>query len=144
LALSVPRTLTSQPSLAIPLQFAKPAAQEPAAMVHAPAVQVCITTFGSAQARPQPPQCEALVSVFTSQPLLATPSQLPAPELQVTTVHAPAAQPVVLVPASAHTTPHPPQWAGSMVVFAQNVDGAVPQVARPPPQVVPHTPPEHT
>jgi hypothetical protein len=64
--------------------------------------------------------------------------------LQRTTVHAPAVQPVRAVPASAHDVVQLPQRAGSTLVLAQKVDGGIPQVVSPPPQVAPHAPPEHT
>ena len=64
--------------------------------------------------------------------------------MQRTTVHAPPAQPLAATLARAHTAPHAPQWAGSLAVLAQKVDGAVPQVRRGAAQVVPQTPAEHT
>jgi hypothetical protein len=59
------------------------------------------------------------VRVLASQPLLATPSQSPAPALQRTTAHAPAAHAPADTPGSAHTVPHPPQLLGLLAVFAQ-------------------------
>ena len=64
--------------------------------------------------------------------------------MQRTTVHAPPAQPLAATLARAHTAPHAPQWAGSLAVLAQKVDGAAPQVRRGAAQVVPQTPAEHT
>ena len=58
-------------------------------------------------------------------------------------MHAPAAQPLVAF-VSAHTRPQPPQFDGSIAVFAQAFMGAAPQVTRGAAQVAPHTPAEHS
>ena len=78
------RTSTSQPLLARPSQSAKPTLH---VNPHAPAVQNTAAFARAAQVRPQPPQCSVLVFVFTSQPLVSTPSQSPVPA-----THAPIAQ----------------------------------------------------
>ena len=100
--------------------------------------------WGSAHERPHAPQCAVLDCVLVSQPSAASPLQSPAPALQRTTVQAPAVQPVTAVPGSAHDVVQLPQRAGSTSVLAQKVDGDIPQVVSPPPQVAPHAPPEHT
>ena len=65
--------LTSQPSVALALQSAKPAAQ---AMPHEPAAQVAVALV-ALHALPQRPQFATLVARAVSQPLEATPSQSP-------------------------------------------------------------------
>jgi hypothetical protein len=119
LALSVPRRLVSQPSLATALQLAKPGAHPPAAIAHAPATQLCVATWASAQARPQPPQCDTSLVVSVSQPLGAAPSQSPALVTQRSTAQVPAVHAFDAAPGSAHTAPHPPQLLGLFAVFAQ-------------------------
>ena len=73
LALSV-RVSTSQPFTGSRSQSAKPVAQ--AITAQAPAAQVAVA-LGSAHARPQAPQLDALVVRLVSQPLAAAPSQSP-------------------------------------------------------------------
>ena len=140
------RVSTSQPSDATPLQFAKPAAHAPAAMVHAPATHACDVTCGRAHAAPHAPQLAALVPRFVSQPLLATPSQSPSPVAQRDTAQDPPAHAATEVPGSEHVRPQVPQFDGSLPVFAQ-YPGVAPtagHVVRLLAQVVPHTPAEHT
>jgi len=139
LALSV-RVLTSQPSAALALQSAKPAAQ--AAMAHTPEEQVAVA-LGRAQARPQAPQLVALVWVLVSQPLEAEPSQSAKPTAQRTTVQVLAEQPLAATLGRAHTVPHAPQLAGSTVVLAQKAEAPL-QVRRGAAQLVPQRPPEQT
>jgi hypothetical protein len=79
--------LTSQPLAAIPSQSAKPALQ---VNPQAPAAQVAVALAGAEHALPQRPQCVVLARVSTSQPLVAMPSQLSKPALQVSP-HVPAA-----------------------------------------------------
>ena len=140
LALSV-RVSTSQPLAGSRSQSAKPAAH--AATPQLPPAHVALA-WGSAHARPHAPQLASLVCRLVSQPSLAVPLQSPAPALQRTTVHAPAAQPLAATPASAQTVSHPPQFVGSIAALAQNAPGAVPQVESGAAQVAPHAPPEHT
>ena len=132
---------TSQPLAGLRSQSRKPVAQ--AATAHAPAAHVEVA-LGSAQARPQTPQCAGLVWVLVSQPLVATPSQSPKLTAQRTTVQALAAQPLAATLARAQMVPQALQLAGSTVVLAQNVAGVVPQVRSGAAQVAPQTPPEHT
>jgi hypothetical protein len=63
------RVLTSQPLSALPSQSANPSAQR--ATVQRPAVHIPVALAG-AQARPQPPQCWALVRWSTSQPSVSS------------------------------------------------------------------------
>jgi hypothetical protein len=140
------RVSTSQPSAAAPLQLAKPVAQAPAGITHAPFTHDCVVTLGSAQAAPHAPQLAAPVTRLASQPSGAAPLQSPLPAAQRSTVHAPAAQPATATEGSAQPAPQAPQFAGSTAVLAQ-YEGAAPtagQVASGAAQVVPHAPPEHT
>ena len=63
---SAPRTLSSQPSAALPLQSAKPLAQAPT--THAPAAQALTVTFASAHAASHAPQCRGSVMGDTQPP----------------------------------------------------------------------------
>ncbi|MBI5518035.1 MAG: hypothetical protein HY909_29965 [Deltaproteobacteria bacterium] len=114
LPLSVRRS-ASQPSPAAPSQSAKPAAQ--VATAQEPAAQVA-TALARVHARPQLPQCAAVVVRSVSQPLAAVPSQSPYPEAQDCTTHSPAAQPLV-ARSSAQAIPHIPQLDASDAVLAQ-------------------------
>jgi hypothetical protein len=76
----------SQPLLALLSQLAKFVAHAPSAQV--PLAQVA-AALAKKQGRPQPPQCVVLVVVLVSQPLTASPSQLPKPVLQVPRRHTP-------------------------------------------------------
>jgi len=69
---SVPRSV-SQPFATLPSQFANPALQ---VIVHVPLVQPGVPWF-ELQAFPQEPQLATLVLVLISQPVSASPSQLP-------------------------------------------------------------------
>ncbi len=93
----------SQPFALIPSQLPHPALQ---VMPHVLREQVGVPLV-ALQARPQPPQCSGLVVVFTSQPLLARPSQLPKPAAQEM-VQAPSEQPGVPF-AELHAWLQPPQ-----------------------------------
>jgi hypothetical protein len=135
------RVSTSQPLVGLRSQSAKPVAH--AATAQEPPAQVALAC-GSAQARPHDPQFASLVWRLISQPSAAVALQSPAPALQRTTAHAPAAQPLAATPGSAHAVAHPPQWSGSLAVLAQKApDGAV-QVASGAAQVAPHAPAEQT
>lgn len=57
---------------------------------------------------PHVPQCERLVAVLTSQPLVLMPSQLPQPVLHPTSVQVPSPQDSVAL-ARSQTAPHVPQ-----------------------------------
>jgi hypothetical protein len=116
--------LTSQPLLALPSQFAKPALQ--LAIPHAPIAHAPVALAG-AHAIPHPPQCASDVCVLVSQPLLALPSQLPKPALQLAIPHAPIAHaPVAL--AGAHAVPHIPQLLVSVCRSTQVIIAPAPQM----------------
>ncbi len=96
---------TSQPSAAVPLQFAKPALQLEMPQVLAEQLAVA---FGTEHTMLQPPQFVALLVVFVSQPLLRLPSQLPRPVLHVMPQR-PAVQ-VAVPPVLVHARPQTPQF----------------------------------
>lgn len=108
-------------------------------MLHALAAQVAVAC-GRTHARPHAPQLLNVLVVFVSQPLLASPSQSPNPVAQRTTVHAPPAQPALVVLASAQRWPHIPQFAGSMAVFAQYATDPAMHVVTVDAHVVAHAP----
>ena len=81
----------SQPLAATPSQFPKPALH--VRMPHVPDEHVSVA-FRSEQTVPQLPQFAVLLCVFVSQPLVASPSQLPQPGTHVG-AQAPAAHTVV-------------------------------------------------
>jgi len=114
--------LTSQPSATVPLQFAKPGLQ--AATVQPPAEQPAVP-FATTHALPQAPQLEGDVLVFTSQPSLASPLQLPKPGLQPATVHAPPAHPATPLGIE-QTPPQIPQLVGEVLVFVSHPSAARP------------------
>jgi hypothetical protein len=78
-AVLVPR-LTSQPSVAVVLQSAKPMLH---ANAQAPSVQELVALARAGQAEPHAPQCSTLVRVLTSQPLVAFMSQSPKGAMQL-------------------------------------------------------------
>jgi hypothetical protein len=98
----------SQPSSA-PLdgktQLPKPAVQLD---VQTALLQVGVTTFAPEHARLQAPQWFALSLRFSSQPVLAMPSQSSKPVLHAATMHWPALQLGVAF-ASTHGSLHAPQ-----------------------------------
>ena len=95
------------------------------------------------QALPQRPQCAALVAKLASQPLLATPSQLPKPAAQLDTAQAPAVQTGVAL-ARLHARPQPPQWARVVPVFTSQPLAALrSQLPKPAEQVMPQVPALH-
>jgi hypothetical protein len=112
---------TSQPSAGLPLQSAKPglhAAMPQPPELHAP------TAFAGLHARPQPPQFAADVDTLVSQPSVALLLQSAKPALhampQMPPLH--AGEP----PAELHTTPQPPQFAGSLNAFTSQPSAAAP------------------
>jgi hypothetical protein len=110
----------SQPSETSALQLEKPDKQ---VMPQAPAVQLAVPWF-VLHAVVQLEQWVESVLRLTSQPLLASPSQLPKPDVQVMP-HTPAAH--VEVPFDElHTFPHALQFAGLVLRFASQ-----PLVTRP-------------
>jgi hypothetical protein len=108
---------TSQPLAAIPSQLAKPIAQ--LATAHTPATHEGVA-LASAHARPQPPQCATVVSVFTSQPLIGLASQFPKPALHAPSAHAPAEHTALALERAGHGCPHPPQCAADVCVFTSH------------------------
>ncbi len=133
--------LASHPSTAEWLQSAKPGLH--AVMPQAPTEQAD-EALARVHARPQAPQLVALTLRLVSHPSAATPLQSPKPDAQVMTVQALALHPSVLTLAKVQAWPQVPQLAGSIAVFAQNCDGAVPQVESGGAQVVVHAPREHS
>ena len=73
---SAARTLTSQPSPAVPLQSAKPALHPP--MAQRPLTQALTLALARAHTVPQPPQFRGSVAVFTQSPEHAV---APAPQV---------------------------------------------------------------
>ncbi len=128
---SGPRMLTQSPKPVLQLKPQTPEAQ----------VRVAFARAGQGA---QLPQWSTFELKLASQPLRAMPSQLPKFAEHPTGTHPPLAQPLVVVLARLHVVPQAPQLAGSMLVLAQKVAGAVPQVVSPPPQVVPQTLAEQT
>ena len=133
--------LTSQPSMATPLQSRKPALQVVTA--HAPAVHVD-AAFARTHARPHAPQFALSVCRLASQPDVASRSQSAKFAAQLATAHAPATQDVTAVCARAQFRPHAPQFDGSFWVLAQYAADTPVHAARGAAQVVPQVPPEQT
>jgi hypothetical protein len=134
----------SQPLLGLVSQLAKFSAHAPSAQV--PLAQVA-AALAKKQGRPQPPQWVVLVVVLVSQPLTASPSQLPKPVLHVFSRHTPpvhATEPLARVQA----WPQPPQLARLVEVSTSQPSPALPlQSARPEgqvPRAVPQVPEVHT
>lgn len=126
--------LTSQPFASSPSQFAKPGLQ--VIPEQAPPVQVGVPPL-ELHALPQLPQFW-MVPRFVSQPLLATPSQLPQPELhwipQVPAVQ--VGTPLVEL----QTFPQAPQLEGRPRFVSQPLLAAPSQFAYPALQVMPQDP----
>src|SRR4051812_20739712 len=80
-------TLVSQPSAGLRLQSAKPWVP-PQEVLHRPATHE-LTPFGDAHADPHAPQLCTSVATFTSQPLVAFPSQSAKPASQRLIAQAP-------------------------------------------------------
>ncbi len=104
---TLPRTSTSQPSAALPLQLPKPVAQD--VTEHAPRVQPAVA-FVSEHARPHMPQLLGVVARFASHPFAAFPSQSPKPAEQVY-AHVPMVHVAELFARAPQGAPHAPQWA---------------------------------
>jgi hypothetical protein len=122
----------SQPLLALLSQLAKP-------VVHAPRAQVPLAQVAAAlakkQGRPQPPQCVVLVVVLVSQPLTASPSQLPKPVLHMPRRHTPPVHDTAPLD-RVQAWPQPPQFARLVEVSTSQPSPALPlQSARPVGQV---------
>jgi hypothetical protein len=80
---------------------------------------------------PQAPQFKTLVCVLTSQPLVATPSQLPNPALQVPSVHAPDAHDSEAF-AKSHCAPQDPQFERVVRLVSQPLAALPSQLPNPP------------
>jgi hypothetical protein len=131
--------LTSQPFAARPSQLPKLALQVPS--VQEPEAHDSVA-FAKSQIAPQDPQFDSVVR-FVSQPLEALPSQLPNPELQVPSWHAPPKQ---VEPAfvKLHAVAQLPQWVGLFVVLVSQPLATLPsQLPKPDEHVIEQVPAEH-
>jgi hypothetical protein len=134
LVLSV-RRFTSQPSVGELLQSEKPGVHMVSAQ---PETTHAAAALAKLQRTPQPPQL-VIESSWVSQPLLALPSQLPKPVLQVMP-HAPLAQNAEPLAGVAQAMPQPPHAATSVWVLRQTpAQSCVPEV-----QLVAQVPAEQT
>jgi hypothetical protein len=130
--------LASQPFVALPSQFAKPA-------LHVPRPQRPVRQAAAALAKeqrtPHPPQLlMSAARVLSSQPLLARPSQSPKPVAHAPTTQAELAQACTVTLVSEHALMHAPQLFTSVVVRTQSPA----QFVVPAPQVAAQAPAEHT
>lgn len=107
-------TLTSHPfDRRLPSQSANPVSQLP---MQTPPPQAGVGTWVLGHEPPQVPQCLGSVAVFTSQPLVGSPSQSAYGALQEVMVHWPPGQATEAL-GSAHDRPHAPQfWVVSSAV----------------------------
>ena len=136
-----PPVATSQPSVRIPLQFAKPVAHDARVQCDATHPE---TAFAAVHATPQPPQFATLLRVSISQPLDATPSQSRNPVAQVKP-QTPAVHAAVAPAGVGHTPPQLPQCSGSVAKIASQPVAATPsQLPWPAVHVMPHAPEAHT
>src|SRR4051812_37390656 len=94
-------------------------------MVHAPALQVLVWTWESAQMVPQALQFAGSVLRLTSQPVDTVLSQLEKPALHDATVQALLVHPGVPL-ATLHTVLHVPQWLTSAAVLISQPSETVP------------------
>jgi hypothetical protein len=132
--------LVSHPLVGSPSQFAKPDAQ---VGTHVPPVHVDVP-FAFEHTVPQVPQFAGLVFRFASQPLAATPSQLPNPALQERMPHVPDEH-VSIALRSEQTVPQLPQFAVLLCVFVSQPFVASPsQLPQPGTHVGAHAPAVHT
>jgi hypothetical protein len=99
------RVSVSQPLPTIMSQSARPTLHT---LPQTEPTQVAAAPGGAAQARPQPPQCGALVRVSTSQPSASSPLQSAKPATQ-SRAQRPAAQAGRALGLEGHATPHMPQ-----------------------------------
>jgi hypothetical protein len=103
---------------------------------HAPLVH----TLPDAHALPHRPQLFGSVETLVSHPFADTPSQSAKPD-EHTTPHRPAAHTALAFGSVAQTTPHPPQFDGSYIRFAQYVGAPAGHgVKNAPPQSIAHMP----
>lgn len=136
LTLQPPQLLTlvsrfvSQPLMALPSQLANPPAHSGAQL---PPEQL-VVPFGLVQVVPHAPQLPMLDCVFVSQPLLALPSQLPKPALQVGTqlISEHWVEPLALV----QPTPQPPQLVTLVSGVSQPLSALPSQLPKPGSQAI--------
>jgi hypothetical protein len=109
------------------------------AMEHAPSEQLAVP-FALLQALPQLPQFATLELVFTSQPLVVTPSQFAKPEEHALRVHVPEGHDSLAF-GKLHVEPHAPQFVSVLSDVSQPFAESPSQSPRPGLQVeTPHTP----
>jgi len=131
---------TSQPLAAFPSQSPKPGLQ---VKPQVPLPQVALAWAGAAHARPHAPQCEVLVRVSTSQPLLALPSQSPKPAAQAVSPHTPDSQ-AALALLSEQRCPQRPQCVLLVRrLVSQPLDSTRSQSSKPTAQVRRQVDPTH-
>jgi hypothetical protein len=131
-------SVTSQPLLATPSQSAKPARHAPPP--HTPAAQRACWLPVIAQAVPHTPQFVAELAVSTSQPLPATPSQLPKPAAQAR-AHAPSTQAGAALVCDGHRLPQRPQLVAALRrSVSQPLAASASQSPKPAAHAMPHTP----
>ncbi len=100
-------------------------------MPHAPAAHVAAALVAPAHTVPHAPQLLVAVRRLVSQPLSATPSQLPYPSTQVRT-HALLTHAVVAFAPAMQTVPHVPQFEALVCVLVSHPLAALPsQSAKP-------------
>lgn len=99
--------LVSQPLVVTPSQLPNPTMQVNP-QVPLPQVAVALGTAG--HALPHAPQCSLLVARVVSQPLVAAPSQLPKPAMQVPIPHTPPRQADEAFAGETQVFPHAPQF----------------------------------
>jgi hypothetical protein len=128
----------SQPLPATPSQSAKPARHAPPP--HTPAAHRACWLPVIAQAIPHTPQFVAELAVSTSQPLSATPSQLPKPASQAR-AQAPSTQAGVALVCGGHRLPQRPQLVAALRrSVSQPLAASASQSPKPAAQARPHTP----
>jgi hypothetical protein len=125
----------SQPFARLPSQFPNP---EMHAMLQTPPLQLGVP-FTALQTLPQVPQFATEPAVFTSQPLVGSPSQFARPALQVMPLHTPPVQAGV-PPWLEHTLPQPPQFCVVARLASQPVSGLPSQSPQPALHTMPQRP----
>ncbi len=109
------RRSASQPLVATPSQLPKPVVQ---VSPQVPAEQSAVEFDPEGHTVPQRPQLATVLWTSTSQPLVATPSQLPKPGVQVMP-QAPVVHEGAEFAPDAQTVPQAPQLRGSLAVVTQ-------------------------
>jgi hypothetical protein len=116
--------LTSQPLFTLPSQLPQP---ELHVMAQAPPLQLG-TPFVALQTTAQLPQLFTFELTFSSQPLPATPSQLPQPAAQAPSVHTPVVHDSLAFGKS-HTWLHAPQLFSDFTLVSQPLVGSPSQLS---------------